>query len=98
MIYVDTPLEYPDELVKNKKRGNMWSHLATDGNIVELHKFATKLGLKKEWFQKHQSVPHYDLIPNKIEMAVNKGAKLVSTMGLFKKCINININIKENEL
>lgn len=35
-------------------------HLFTDGPNEELHAFAARLGLKRAWFQKSTSGPHYD--------------------------------------
>jgi len=40
-------------------------HLFTDGNIEELHEFAQKIGLKREWFQNKKLLKHYDLIGKK---------------------------------
>jgi hypothetical protein len=45
-------------------------HLISDHDIEELHAFARKIGLKKEWFQDKRNkdfyYPHYDLTtPNK---------------------------------
>lgn len=49
------------------------SHLLTDDeDLEELHRFAYRLGLRREWFQEH-SVPHYDLTPNKRHLAVRLG-------------------------
>lgn len=40
------------------------AHLTAD-TLDELHAFARKLGLKREWFQDHPRHPHYDLTDNK---------------------------------
>lgn len=40
----------------------------------ELHDFAVKIGLKREWFQQG-SVPHYDLVPSRRQAAVDLGAQ-----------------------
>ncbi len=42
----------------------------------ELHAFAKKIGLKREWFQDHR-IPHYDLMRGKKLKAIQAGAKLV---------------------
>jgi hypothetical protein len=43
-VYVDQPIH----TWRNKK----WCNLVAD-DLNELHAFAVKLGLKKEWFQKY---------------------------------------------
>lgn len=52
-------------------------HLTTDGSIDELHAFAQRIGLKREWFQDHGLVPHYDLTPRMRERALQTGARFV---------------------
>lgn len=53
-------------------------HLTTDGNIEELHAFAAKIGMKREWFQEHRLLPHYDLTPKRRAAAIAAGAVEVS--------------------
>lgn len=36
-------------------------HLISDRSLDELHLFASKIGLKREWFQDKPGQPHYDL-------------------------------------
>ena len=55
------------------KRG-MWYHLASDANVEELHAFARRLRLRKDWFQPSGSIPHYDITENKMLLAVQAGA------------------------
>ena len=55
-----------------------WCHLSTDGDVEELHEFAQGIGLKREWFQDHPRVPHYDLRPSMRRKAVAAGAVFVS--------------------
>jgi len=54
-----------------------WCHMITDGDLEELHEMASRLGLKREWFQP-KSFPHYDLRPSKRSMAIKMGAKEVN--------------------
>ncbi|MFW5962575.1 MAG: DUF4031 domain-containing protein [bacterium] len=58
-------------------------HLITDGEIEELHKFAQKIGLKREWFQ-NKKKPHYDLFGGKRQKAVKAGAIVVSSREIIK--------------
>lgn len=77
-IYID-PASFP-------YRGLMYCHMATDGNIEELHEMATRLGLKPGWFQDKPGHPHYDLSPNKRALAVKYGAAEVGSIELIRKC------------
>lgn len=53
-------------------------HLVAD-SLKELHEFAQKMGLKREWFQDHPRHPHYDITTtNKLHKIVCNGALLVS--------------------
>jgi hypothetical protein len=47
-------------------------HMYAD-TLQELHKMAISIGLKREWFQ-DKGMPHYDLVPSKRRLAVQKGA------------------------
>jgi hypothetical protein len=42
--------------------------------LSELHAMARKIGLKREWFQDHPQLKHYDLVPVKRQKAVSLGA------------------------
>lgn len=41
-------------------RGKLWCHLVAD-SVDELHLFASRLGLRRSWFQKFATYPHYDV-------------------------------------
>jgi hypothetical protein len=49
----------------------------TATTLEELHEFAAKLGLKREWFQEHRLISHYDLTPSKRALALRLGAEVV---------------------
>lgn len=51
------------------------AHLTAD-TLDELHAFAARLGLRREWFQP-RSHPHYDLTPGKHARALQLGAVFV---------------------
>jgi hypothetical protein len=58
--------------------------------ITELHTFAEKCGLKKEWFQDHKKHPHYDVWGGRNERTVYRlGAELVDSRFL------VNLKVKE---
>ena len=48
-------------------------HLVADTN-EELHEFAARLGMKRKWFQRYSSYPHYDLTAGMRAKAVKIGA------------------------
>ena len=70
MIYVDPIQQWPTR-IRCFMAGSC--HLTAD-TLEELHEFAGKLGLRKDWFQ-DKSLPHYDLTVSKRVQAVNKGAR-----------------------
>ncbi|WP_431050049.1 DUF4031 domain-containing protein [Xanthomonas oryzae] len=54
-------------------RGKQWAHLMAD-SLDELHEFAQRLGLRRNWFQDRASGAHYDITDAKREMALRIGA------------------------
>lgn len=71
MIYVGEMMAC---LVNSNWRWRESCHLFCNGNLDELHTFAVKLGLRREWFQKHAAMPHYDLTRAKRQQALCLGA------------------------
>ena len=57
----------------------------TDGELEELHRFANKIGMKREWFQDRKNSPHYDLTPKRRKLAVEHGAIEITTKQWLKK-------------
>jgi hypothetical protein len=49
-------------------------HLIVAGKLDDLHDFAKRIGLKREYFQGNASWPHYDLTANKRAQALRYGA------------------------
>jgi hypothetical protein len=58
-------------------------HLMAD-SLDELHLFASRLMLRKAWFQNHSRYPHYDLTENKRREAVLLGAIEKTPIELIK--------------
>lgn len=54
-------------------RGRKWCHLVAD-TTTELHTFATRLGLRRSWFQGSASFPHYDVTIETRALALELGA------------------------
>ena len=73
-------------------------HLVSTVNEEELHKFAQKMGLKRDWYQCHsqnpkRKRPHYDLTTKKaLNRAINAGAQLVSGIFLLKNAWWSNVS------
>jgi hypothetical protein len=59
--------------------------MVTDSFPEELHGFARRLGLRRERFQEHGRLPHYDLRPEMRERALAMGAEAVSSKELFRR-------------
>jgi hypothetical protein len=69
-------------------KGKKWCHLLAD-TVEELHEFAKKLGLKREWFQDKKSFPHYDLVESKREKALELGAEEIKNRSDYLKILTI---------
>lgn len=72
-VYVDK--------AKNPFRGMKTCHLVAD-TLDELHAFADKIGLKREWCQYSVNLPHYDISQSKRREALRNGAKEISNIQL----------------
>ena len=98
MIYVDPIKIYPGFHIKvdAKRYGAGWCHLTTDNNNQKLHDFAKKIGLQRTWFQEHSSMPHYDLTPRLRNVAIENGARMVTSAEMVQKC-SLIINRKKRE-
>lgn len=66
-------------------RGRQWCHLVAD-TLGELHEFATKLGLRRAWFQEKASYPHYDVTVAVRNRAIALGAMDASREQLMTCC------------
>lgn len=64
-VYVDQP---------RWRLGRMhMCHMMADTE-EELHEMADKIGLKREWFQPHATLAHYDICKTKRALALKHGA------------------------
>lgn len=63
-----------------------WCHMATDGDLSELHGMAGGIGMRREWFQDKPSLAHYDLTPSRRALAIKCGAIEVDSMELMRRC------------
>jgi hypothetical protein len=74
MIMVDDLRRWPTT-IRCFKAGSC--HLTTDGMLEELHAFAHRLGMRRQWYQEHRIAPHYDLTASRRERALEYGAVFV---------------------
>lgn len=63
-------------------------HLVSDTSLAELHAFAAALGLRREWFQE-KSIPHYDVTGQACELAIGRGALLVSSREIVRRAVRL---------
>jgi hypothetical protein len=61
-------------------------HLVSDTSLDELHEFAASLGVRREYFQSKR-VPHYDLTGEVYELALARGAQLVSSREVVRRAV-----------
>ena len=75
-VYVDKLTTYPLEAIEPvaRRNGARWCHLWAD-SINELHDFASRVGMRRSWFQDRKTFPHYDLVPRRRAMAIKLGAQ-----------------------
>ena len=89
MILVDELREY-----STHHWNRLWCHMMTDDlsstGLEELHAMAKALGLRREWFQDHESHPHYDLPPAKRLEAIELGAEPVTSREMLRRCRRSN--------
>lgn len=62
-------------------RGRMWSHLASDASLAELHAFAAALGVPERAF----GGDHYDIPAELFDAAVAAGAEVVRSRELVRR-------------
>ena len=62
-------------------RGRRWAHLVSDESYHELHAFAQRLGLRREWFQGD----HYDVPAVVRDQALQLGAEAVPSRELVRR-------------
>jgi len=66
-------------------RNRLWCHMAAD-TLDELHAFARRLGLKRQWFQTQSSYPHYDVTMEVRERAIRLGAVDADRSTMISRC------------
>lgn len=64
---------YVDELMNWGWTYGPSCHMYAD-TLDELHQVAQRIGLRRDWFQDHTVMPHYDLTVGKRAAAIRAGA------------------------
>lgn len=77
-------------------RGKLWCHLAAD-NLDELHAFASKLGLRRGWFQS-KGYPHYDVTISMRERALKMGAIDADRETIVDRCKQLRMEQRQQLL
>lgn len=77
-------------------RGKLWCHLAAD-NLDELHAFASKLGLRRGWFQS-KGYPHYDVTVSMRERALKMGAIDADRETIVNRCNQLRMEQRQQLL
>lgn len=92
MILVDGITDYGPHLTKGLP-SRRWSHMVSDVDEDELHAFAARLGLKREWAQLRPkaSAAHYDLTPSRRALAIKLGAVEVTSRELVSRNYDRNV-------
>ena len=82
MILIDGIAQHEAPGLRYKR----WSHLVSTVDEAELHAFAARLGLKREWAQLRPKVSaaHYDIVPTKRALALRLGACEVTSRVLVR--------------
>lgn len=79
MIYVDAA-----EWKKSPKGRKSYAHMVAD-SMEELHAFAERIGVKKHFFHRSKTAPHYDITSEQHAVALSHGAKLVDSREVLAK-------------
>ncbi|MHB1132047.1 MAG: DUF4031 domain-containing protein [Chloroflexota bacterium] len=86
MILIDPLRLYP----RGPHGHREWCHMMTDdlrvSGLAELHAMAHAIGVRREFFQWHPRLPHYDLTPARRRLALVHGAVEVPARELVRRC------------
>ena len=77
MVYIDDAIFYTNN-------GRVaYAHMTAD-SIPELHAFAATINVKRCWWHSGSKYPHYDVNATKRLLAIDQGAKCVSSTKLVE--------------
>lgn len=79
MIYVDAA-----EWKKSPNGRKSYAHMVAD-SMEELHAFAERIGVKKHFFHRSKTAPHYDITSEQHSVAIAAGAQLVPSREVLAK-------------
>lgn len=78
-------------------QGKLWCHLVAD-SLDELHSFASHLGLRRSWFQRNASYPHYDVTVECREKALVLGAVAGARVQIITCARKMKLELKQEVL
>lgn len=73
--------------------GRLWSHLASDSSLTELHAFAAGLGFSARGFDRD----HYDVPAEWYDDVVAAGAHPVSSRELVARLVASGLRVRKGE-
>ncbi len=83
-VYVDSLVEYPLGKVKEAARVKYWCHMWADSD-EELQTMARAIGCHMSWFQRHPTLPHYDLSQTYRARAIKEGVIEMEVIDWLRK-------------
>ncbi len=72
-VYVDPLVVWGGDDAPRCFRNKPSCHMYAD-SLEELHGMASRIGMRRSWFQDRASLPHYDLVASSRALAVRLGA------------------------
>lgn len=83
MILVDHLVDHGTSATRGLP-SRRWCHMVSDTSEEELHAFAARIGLRRDWAQlrPRASAAHYDLTPRRRALALGLGAVAVTSREL----------------
>jgi hypothetical protein len=78
-------------------KGRVWCHLVAD-SLDELHSFAARLGLQRQWFQSHSFYPHYDVTLSVKTRAMQLGAIHADRKTIIGCCKQMRVQMQAQRM
>ncbi|AVI86951.1 MULTISPECIES: DUF4031 domain-containing protein [Pseudomonas syringae group] len=78
-------------------KGRVWCHLVAD-SLDELHSFAARLGLHRNWFQSESFYPHYDVTLSVKARAMILGAKHADRRQIIGCCKQMRAQMQAQKM
>lgn len=96
-VYVDQLRVYGGEDAPRCFQFKPSCHMYAD-TLDELHALASRIGMRRSWFQNKPSLPHYDLTPRKRNLAIRAGAIIHTDQQMVEFMISRRNSLKQPRL